>query len=404
MFEDYKKLPKEIYTLSIATLINRTGDFVVPFLTLYLSQKLAISLPITGIIVAVAGFIKIPGSFLGGKLNDLYNSKIVYVTCQAIGGLLLIPCAFIKNPFITVPILILFSFVTSMVKAPTMAMISDLLPNHQRKAGFTLRYIGINIGVAVGLIIAGFLYNHSTIILFLGDAITMLISVTLIAFGIRSSDLKKIREDTIGKNEQREEGHIFNILSKRKPLVLYMFFSSMLMIVFTQTQFALPLTMEMLFNVDGPVFFGFLISINAVTATIIALLQHRFTKHIKPINQMVIGGLMFGIGFSCYAVTTTFTTFALATIFWSIGEVLIFTNNTVFVINHSPENFRGRLSSLYSIFFSIMGTLGIIITERLISVVGLLNTWIWLGIMTMFASVMLLLLKIKYYSRNGNEQ
>lgn len=397
IWDKYRQLPKEIYMLSIATLINRTGDFVVPFLTLYLSQKLGISIPITGIIVAAAGFIKVPGSYLGGKFNDMYNSKIVYVICQTTSAFLLIPCAFIKSPYITVPLLLLFSLISSMVRTPTMAMISDLLPTNQRKLGFTIRYIAINIGVAIGLAVAGFLYNYSTVILFLGDSITMLLSVLIVAFGISRSKLKEIRVENIGVNEQREEGHILNILLKRKPLILYMLFSSMLMIVFEQTQFALPLTLNYRFDTDGPVLFGFLISINAITATILALFIHKITKNIRPISQIIVGGLIFSVGFSLYTITETFTSFVLATILWSTGEVFIFTNATVFVMNHSPENFRGRLTSVYSIFFTFMGTIGIIITERFISKFGLIHSWLFLGVITLYSAIMLLFIKIKYY-------
>lgn len=396
IFEDYKKLPKEIYILSVATLINRIGDFVVPFLTLYLSQKLGVPLPVTGVIVAITAFIKVPGSYLGGKLNDEYNSKVIYVTCQTIAGLLLIPCAFIKNPYISVPLLILFSLVSSMVRTPTMAMISDLLPQEQRKMGYVVRYIGINIGVAIGLAVAGFLYNYSTVLLFLGDAITMLASVGMIAFGIKGSNLKKMRDKTIGKNEVTEEGNLFTILKRRKPLVMYMLFASLLYIAFEQTKFALPLTTDLRFGDQGPVLFGFLISINAVTATVFALIQERLTSKFSIIGQIAFGGVLFAVGFGLYSITVSFPAFVVATVIWSIGEVFIFTNASVFVVNNSPENFRGRLTSCFSLVFSTTGTLGILATERVVSVVGVYNSWIFIIIVTMLGVILLQYVK-KYF-------
>lgn len=399
IFEDYKQLPKEIYILSLATLINRIGDFVVPFLTLYLSQKLGVSLPVTGIIVAVTSFIKIPGSYLGGKLNDEFNSKLIFVSCQTIAGILLIPCAFVKNPFVTVPLLVLFSFFSSMVRTPTMAMISDLLPQEQRKMGYVVRYIGINIGVAIGLALAGFLYNYSTVLLFLGDAVTMLASVAMIAFGIKGSNLKKIRDKTVGSNEKREEGSLFTILRRRKPLVMYMLFTSILYIAFEQTKFAMPLTVNLRFGDDGPVLFGFLISINAVTATILALFQERVSKRFSIIGQIAFGGILFAIGFGLYAITTNFISFVIATIIWSIGEVFIFTNASVFVVNNSPENFRGRLTSCFSLIFSTTGTLGIMVTERVVSVVGVYNSWVFILVITLIGVGLIYFIKEKYFNK-----
>ena len=43
IIKTYLGLPKSIYILCCATLINRLGDFVVPFLTLFLTQKLNMS-------------------------------------------------------------------------------------------------------------------------------------------------------------------------------------------------------------------------------------------------------------------------------------------------------------------------------------------------------------------------
>ncbi|MGL1893530.1 MAG: MFS transporter [Spirochaetaceae bacterium] len=395
--EDYKKLPKEIYILSLATMINRIGDFVVPFLTLYLSQKLGISLPITGIIVAISGFIKVPGSYLGGRLNDKYSSKLIFVIFQTISALLLLTCGFITNPIISVPLLILFSFTVSMIRTPTMAMISDLLPGELRKLGYIVRYIGINVGVAIGLAVAGFIYNYNTVFLFIGDGLTMLISVIMVAIGIKSSNLNRIRKKSIGENEKAEEGNIITVLSKRKPLVLYMFFCSCLWIIFEQTKFAMPLTLNIRFGADGPVLFGLLISINAVTATILALFQDRLTKNIKPLNQIIFGGVLFTIGFGLYSVTVSYSSFIIATIIWSIGEVFIFTNASVFVVNHCPENFRGRVTSIFSIFFATLGTLGIMLSERLITNFGVNFTWQVLAIFTFITSIMLYILRVKYF-------
>lgn len=399
IIKEYKKLPKEIYILSLATLINRIGDFVVPFLTLYLSQKIGLNIRTTGIIVTITGLVKIPGSYFGGKFNDLYGSKVVFVFCQTVSALLLIPCAFIKNPFICVPLLVLFSFTSSMVRTPTMAMISDLLPNHQRKLGYTVRYIGINIGVAIGLAVAGFLYNYSTVLLFLGDAVTMIFSVALVAFYIKSSKLKKMREYTIGKNETAEKGNTLSVLLKRKPLIVYMILASMMWLIFEQTKFALPLTSDLRFGDNGPVFFGFIISINAVTATVLALFQNSITARLRPMTQIVFGGVLFAVGFGCYSFTKSFYAFVIATIIWSIGEVFIFTNASVLVMNNSPENFRGRLTSVFSIIFSSVGTVGIIITERLISLTGVYRSWIILGLLTLLASAALYILDRNYFKK-----
>ena len=60
-------------------------------------------------------------------------------------------------------------------------MMADLTNTKNRKAAYSLLYLGINIGFSLGPLIAGFLYNHYLKILFLGDAATTILSLILVA-------------------------------------------------------------------------------------------------------------------------------------------------------------------------------------------------------------------------------
>lgn len=397
LINEYKKLPKEIYILGVATLINRMGDFVIPFVTLYLNEKLGIPLYQTGIVVAILGLTRAPGSYFGGKLSDHWGSKNVFVICQLTAAFILLIPVFVSNPMVVVISLILFSLVAAMVRTPTQTMISDLLPPELRRLGFTVRYIGINIGVAIGLAVAGLLYKYNTTLLFIGDSATMILSILLIIIFIDGNKLKEVRVKNIGDREGAETGHIFTVLLRRKGLVLYMVLSSILLIGFYQTHFALPLTTQEQFGVDGSVIFGFLISINAITATIIALFYESISKRFRVLDQIIVGGVLFALGFGLYSVTSTKLSFILATILWSIGEVMIFTNSSVFVLNNSPENFRGRLAGTYTICLGLAGSLGILVTERLIEFTNLSQAWFILGFITLVTVVLLIILKQIYF-------
>ncbi|NRZ45919.1 MFS family permease [Clostridium beijerinckii] len=72
---NYKGLPKEMYVICFATLINRLGDFVVPFLALYLTQKIGMTAAATGVIVTLSSVVGIPASILGGKISDMFGRK-----------------------------------------------------------------------------------------------------------------------------------------------------------------------------------------------------------------------------------------------------------------------------------------------------------------------------------------
>jgi predicted MFS family arabinose efflux permease len=60
-------LPKVVWLLSAIMFVNRSGTMVLPFLTLYLTQKLHFSVADAGIVMAFYGTGALFGTFLGGN-------------------------------------------------------------------------------------------------------------------------------------------------------------------------------------------------------------------------------------------------------------------------------------------------------------------------------------------------
>ena len=67
----YRGMPRSIYVLFFARIVNSIGSFVFPFLTMFLTDKLGLSAGEAGIYILLSGLSFIPGSFLGGKLADV---------------------------------------------------------------------------------------------------------------------------------------------------------------------------------------------------------------------------------------------------------------------------------------------------------------------------------------------
>lgn len=63
--DSFKGLSKEVWWLSLITLINRAGTMVIPFLSLYLTKSLNFSLSDVGWIMSAFGVGSFVGSWLG---------------------------------------------------------------------------------------------------------------------------------------------------------------------------------------------------------------------------------------------------------------------------------------------------------------------------------------------------
>jgi MFS family permease len=365
-----------MYIMFGATVINRFGDFVMPFLAVYLTVKIGLSFEIAGIIVTISSLIGIPSSFLGGKLADELGRKKTYLIAQSGAALFLLPCAFLKNPIPIVAFLFLSTFFSGAVRPPMSAIITDILPPDQRKQGFSLQYLGINIGVALGPIVAGFLFNNFLPMLFIGDALTSFIAVFLIGKNVKEVKPENLKETVYSEKEKEEKGNIISALLKRPQIAVFLVVYILYSFVYTQHRFSLPLTMDAVFGSTGASKFGFLMSINAFTVLFCTVAVTSITKHFKPLVNITIAGIVYAVGFGMLGLIHGYYMFIFSTIIWTLGEILVVTNFGVYMADNSPSNFRARFNAVGSLSWSIGAALGTSIAGRFLQEIGL--NYIWL--------------------------
>ena len=83
----YSGLSPEVWMLSIALLINRSGSMVLAFLSLYLTQSLGFTILEAGAIYSIYGLGAIAGSYIGGRLVQTLGA----VRVQVLGLVLSVP-------------------------------------------------------------------------------------------------------------------------------------------------------------------------------------------------------------------------------------------------------------------------------------------------------------------------
>ena len=66
----YGGLSSGTWWLSLVMLVNRMGTMVIPFMTMYLTQRLGVSIGKAGFVMSIFGLGAITGALIGGKLVD----------------------------------------------------------------------------------------------------------------------------------------------------------------------------------------------------------------------------------------------------------------------------------------------------------------------------------------------
>lgn len=267
------------------------------------------------------------------------------------------------------------TFFHGAVRPPMNAIITDILPPEQRQSGFSLQYLGINIGVALGPIVAGFLFKKLLPLLFIGDAITSFIAMFLIWKNVKEVRADELKKTVYTVQEKEEKGNVLTALFKRPQITFFLLTYIIYSFIYTQHRFSLPLTADAKFGDSGASKFGILMSINAFTVLLCTVGVTSLTKRFKPLINITIAGIFYAVGFGMLGLVNSYPLFIISTIIWTIGEILVVTNFGVYLADNSPSNFRARFNAIGSLSWSIGAALGTSIAGKFIEELGLNYIW-----------------------------
>ena len=394
-FSIYRGLPKSIYTLFIATVVNGIGIFVFPFLTLFLTKKMGMGEKAAGDFMLLASLAYVPGILTGGKLADHFGRKRVMLISQALSGLLFVPCGFLGTSPL-VPWLILASLFFDGVTDPARtAMNMDVTTPENRQAAFSLLYLGHNLGFAFGPLIAGFLFEKAPEWLFWGNAMAILAALALvIAFIPETKPTERQIEESLAGNstERAHEGSLISALKSRAFLLVFVSITTWLGFVYAQNRFALPLQLQATFSVGGAKLYGVIMTLNAALVIVFNAPIVATLRRFRPLVNVSIAGFLYTAGFGMLALVRSPVLFFVSTILWTFGEIVHATNEEVYVANHTPMSHRGRFNSILPLISGVGFSISSSVAGRIIERAGLRPVWWLMGAVALLASCALLVL------------
>ena len=169
-------LPRELWVLAAATLINRTGMMVLPFLTLYLTQHLHYAESKAGFVLSIYGLGALLTSPLAGRLSDRFGAIRIMELSLLLSGALLFVFPFVQAYPALLVLVFLWAMLNEAFRPASMAVISDWVGPERRKAAFALNRLAINLGMSIGPAAGGFIAAASFTALFVIDGATSVIA------------------------------------------------------------------------------------------------------------------------------------------------------------------------------------------------------------------------------------
>ena len=333
----YKGLNKDMYILALYRLISGMGYFVIPYLSLFLTNELTISVIVAGSIVAGANFLCIPTLYISGRITEKIGPKKTIIISQILAAMSYILVVICPVNYIKVCFAVLGLCFASVVVPAMDAWATIKNPDEDRRKAFSLLYLSQNIGFAIGSLIIGVAYKTNPNLVFIGDAITTLLAVGMIYVCTEKTDTEVFCEGAVQTGRKD--------IKINKAIKIFMLIILLNALAYGQLTFMLPLFLEKVAT-SGTILYGFIMAINAILVITLSPIFTEVLKETKLIDVLILSELLFAIGYGAYTFAHRNTVLLMITIVWSVGEVLFSINHMAYIVHNVEEAAVPRVTSM----------------------------------------------------------
>jgi MFS family permease len=357
--------PRQFWILFGGTLINQIGSgMVFPFLTLYLHQRLSLSMTSVGVILSVWSISGLVGSLVGGSLSDQFGRKRLMVVSLGASALGLVAFGFADTLLTCIASVVFVGFVSAMFQPARDAMVADLVGPDKRPQAYGLLRVVANLGIGIGPAIGGFLAARSYLIAFLASG-----SATGLFFLITLSQMRETMPGAAPRHTANATapGNFAAVLLDRR-FVLFCAATALAVVAYSQMMTVLPVYMKDQFGL-GESFFGWVMTTNALMVVALQFPITRATQRLARFPLIALGAVLYAAGVASVALGTTFWHFVGAMVILTLGEMIIVPTATAVTADLAPTLLRGRymgaLALTWNIGFGIGPILGGVITDQI---------------------------------------
>ncbi len=349
--ETVSGLPPGFWWLWLSTLVNRTGAFVLTFLSLYLTVELGHSPWFAGLVVALHGLGGIAGSPLGGALTDRWGRRPTMVTMHLAAAASAAALAFVTSAWAIATVVLLMGVAMQAVRPSINATIADMVPAHDVRRAYALNYWALNLGFAIASIGGGAAIFLGYRTLFVVDAVATTLCAIIVFLRLPETR-PEARTDKAGEPVVEAKVSMFTVL-RDAPFRSLVLLNLLVCLVFTAPWIGLPLTMA-----DqglSPSSYGVVIAVNGIVIVGFQLLVNKLTDKRSPVLLLSLSSLLFAFGTGATALAGSPVAFAATVIVWTVGEMIHVPTNAAATARLAPEHARGRYQGVMGMSWAVAG-------------------------------------------------
>lgn len=382
----FKGLSREVWWLSLITLINRAGTMVIPFLSLYLTQNLRFSLENVGTIMTCFGLGSLIGTWIGGKLTDLFGYYKVMLGSLVVSGFLFIGLQYLEGfHAICAGIFVLMIVADSFRPAVFVALMAYSRPENKTRS-VTLIRLAINLGFSVGPALGGIIITSLGYSgLFWVDGSTCILAGLLLLYILHPKKAKIM--DTV-KN--------LRPVSAYRDFPYWIFIVAMALFGFAFVQYfsTVPIYYSKAYAL-GELQIGLLLALNGFLIFVfeMPLIKYMEGRQWSQLGNTILGLLLVGLSFLVLNFFSWGGVLLIGMLLMTFGEMIAFPFSNAFAMARSKRGNQGEYMALYSIAFSVSHVFAHNYGMKSISNYGFGATWYGIATICLLGTLLLLVLK-----------
>ncbi len=335
-------LPREVWVLFVATLVNKAGSMVLPFFVLYLTRDVGFTARQASLFVLLYGTGSLVGALLSGKLSDLVGPIRIMRGSLLGTGVILLAFPFARGFSAIAAMTLLLAFVAEAFRPANLTIIGDLVRPEIRKTAFAVNRLAINLGMSFGPALGGILATISFRWLFVVDGATSLAAGAILAASVfpahsghAADPMERAAADLAHHGSAHRDRRLLFFLLALLPIDL----------VFFQHISSMPLYLVQDLKLSAAAY-GLLFSVNTVLVVVLEVPVNRATAHWPHRRTLGLGALLVGAGFGALAFAWNIWSVAATVVVWTFGEMLLFPGMADYLTDIAPPRRRGEYMGL----------------------------------------------------------
>jgi predicted MFS family arabinose efflux permease len=347
--ESFDNIQRNVWILSIAMFINRSGSMVLLFTSLYLTKELHFTIADAGITLSFYGIGSVLGSYVGGWLTDRKNFFDIMIFSLITSGLILLLLLIVETPFLIALIIFLYSFTADMFRPANSTAVATYSTSTNRTRSVSLIRLAINLGFSIGPAIGGFIALYLGYKwLFVIDACTsFLAALMLFLYLPRYTDTSKKDASTVLTDSSTSA-------YRDKLYLFFIFLVALFGICFFQLFASVPQYFNKECHFDEATI-GLLLALNGLLVVIVEMPLITFLEKKQKIFPYIIAGVLcIPVSFCVLQLGNRWILSAIIyTLFITFAEIFAMPFMMNYALSRPKKERQGQYSALYSISYGL---------------------------------------------------